>query len=1511
MSANVHIDNIQKYLQQHCHLLRLSNKSGLTNSSILAEDLYRRILNIIFGWNLTNSNARKANQKAYDLSDESNQIYVQVTAQQNHKSKFNTTIKSFLQIQEISGGQLIILFISENIDDTLKSSKQENGITYCGADIGWLLKEIVHLDVLKLEEIDKILQCELNPVLINYPSDAEQEEVTEQPVKVYTKGLYLRRQQLEEELFQFSQLDNGLLTGGAGYGKSMLLNDLQKCYYEKGLPCYVVRINELVIGDKGEIAEALELGHDWLGKLSKIETQNSGKGLIIFDAFDTAKEERLKSMVFKQIRSAISTLGNNWNVLVSTRTYDAEKSTTLQDMFPYNKPNSAIKCRYFEVPAFSNGELKEIFLRHPELSKASQKCTTKLRASLKVPYFLGIFEQVIHFSKEAPGELTGIETESQLLEYYWSRSVNTNTKQQLFLQKLTQALIIAPSMVTDSKRLLNEHNAEAFEELLLHNIIVLSGVQQRYLGFTHNILLEFAICKFILCEDKQEQITLIETNEKLPFLFMQSFLYFYNDLWREDPRLFYDHYFALKNINKPVFRLFHQTILNYVLISSYTQPEQLQPLLNEPDKDKRAEIIRKALEALRFVHKNVLRCQDIEFLLLVSSQLNPILIWEVGYSIETGLAQESFKADSAIQGKLAQAANNFMEYVLSERKRTTNKQFIDANAGHWGIRNLTRTFGINIEDSKRLINDVLELLKEEDFPLNYIHTLSEGIDNIFSIDADFGSHVYKTIYLHTETSEKATNLGGGVVLNLRSNRKQDYAGNYYSLEKKFPQLLKIDFFKALELGAQIVNRVSEKRSYAGENLRHRITLEGKVCWLAQNKAYYEDDEQHGPFVHGRAIFEFLMANTPTPSGAGLWQSWLEAVVVSIEASSLWRKFLKMLTAESQFSLTIAYNLLTNKVFFECDETLYEATELLNVIWRDLSNEQRLTIEKQLWTLKHPEPIFHNEKWKTLRLKKIFSVLPADTLDMKESQDFIAKHGTTQNEKIIKSGVAIAKNYVRSAEERFIEAGFDNSNETEKNQFSLYDEVESFNQLFYNNKKPKVNKKLYSTPFSAAVRLFELAKSGSFGNQQKQFTCDYALSTFASTLSAHIPRLSSHEISFLKAVGFHYINDANYIGSAYEEGHLSDRTAGSYSSNARTAAIHVLKNILYDTDDAEAKLIVLKCMSDNLKIVRFKALKALPYYWEHDRGVFWEVIKDRSVRESDALCMSELISSLCYDSVIDNDNKTIHDSSIIILNRLRNHDTEANREVWKVFVVLLLIRILRHDVDEAHETIKTGLGIKEFCRNLCFEIRTSLNALNGKPDFLPSLELATPYFRVLDDILKHRFNSLKINGLNSDSAQQDFEIIDHVIQNIYFTVHYERGNNEAQLLTMDERTALFAKFVPLLDFVAHESSMLESGFMVAHTGYYFMKILNVLVDVNPEKALCLSTVVVQCGAKNGFTYDRSTLPEIVKLTEKLIVDHKLILEKVENFKNIIVILDQFEQSGSQEALQLAWSLRELF
>lgn len=1513
MSSTIFLENIKNYLLRYAQQLESSNKTGIGGPSVLAEGVFMRIFNIIFGWELINSNSLASNQRAFDLVELERNIYIQITANKSFKKKFDDSLSMMKDIAIEGESKFIVFFITKDIQKDLLKSKKINDLTYSGADLSWLFHEMQYrCDANQLGQINNLLQNELNPVTISYVDSTEIETHRfAQELVLKNVSFHIDRESLVQELFDFSQNGNGLLTGGPGFGKSFLIDALQRDYYKKEIPCYVIRINELIDGDDAEISKLLGFEDRWLEHLLAIRTENINvKALLVIDALDTAKDERLKSRIHKHLRTIMKKLVPYWNIVIGCRTYDASKSIILQELFPEIVHKTGNNSRYMEIPLLDESELENVLSAYPEMSRSVVDCTPDLYTLLKVPYFLGLLKQIVTSVEHDAVNLSGITTESQLLGVFWKAKVESKRSLDLFAHKLTSALAAMPSLIAETYDVVTSDHTEDFEELVRQHIIIEHQGHRKHISFAHNILLEYTISRYLLYDKVDKQIDFIKENEKLPFLFRQSFVYFYNDLWDNHRSLFWEHYFQIGDIKEPIFRLFHQTVLNFIVIVSYRSPDEILPLLNESESDSqvRGESLRKALESLRFIHKGNVRERDVDFLALLCRHLHPILLWEIGLHLETAISYYSCGSDKENMRKLAIASREYMQYGLKERLTFSNRSFIDQNFGYRGIKNLCATFDLDPAGAKQILKCVLELLNEEDFPLNFFSTLTDCIVEVFKADSEFAVQIYKTIYFHNENSDKSTSFGGAV-LALNSNRRQDFQSNYYALEQKYKELLKINFLIAMRLGAYIVNRVNEARSY-DPDLKKLPVKVGKVSgFMFTDHSSFEEDEQHGPFTHGKLIFEVLENFTVEGVSKEKLLGKLYEITGVIEASSLWRKLLYYLKNNTNDFADFAYEVLCNKIFFESDETLYEAVRLLEILWPILDSDRRKNIEELIFKLDNPQLFYPDPSWLERRIETILSGISHLGLELKQTKDFLKKHGTRENKRIVSSGLTVAENRMLTPEERMAQSGFYTEN-GQKEIYNLFSIIETFNSSFTKQTDDEKVKLSFKSSFKAARQLFEITSKKSFDNDRMKFSCDYELAKFVNILSAESAKLTLNERLFVKKTARHYIAIDDYKKNRYESGDLGSRFGSAFSPSARTASVQPLMNTMYDDKDPETESLVLNLMNDNAAIIRLKSLSALTYFWYNHKTLFWEKIFERLAVECDGLCMNSLIRQLCFDNIIKDNCESIDKASLLIAKRLIAEDSETRREIWKTFVTLQLIRILRYDRQNAMNVVRQNFAVREFCRCLTFEIRTSLNLFNGDSDFIGRLEKASVFFDILKEILVYRFESAKFLGLSDSRIHNDLEIVDHVIQNIYFAINHE-DNNDARKLSNLERKALFAKFLPLLYYTAQESTEIENGFMVAHTGYYFMQILNLLVNIEPGDALELSTTVIVCAAKNGFTYDSSTLREVVTLAERLIVDHKKLLSVPENFSRLITILDQFAQSGSQEALQLTWSLKDSF
>jgi hypothetical protein len=85
------------YIEERLDLLSLRiqrrGKLNLLELNIHAENFYRDLLNLLYGWNLENMNAAHQNEKAIDLMDTNNKLVVQVSAT-NTKVKIQSSLSN-------------------------------------------------------------------------------------------------------------------------------------------------------------------------------------------------------------------------------------------------------------------------------------------------------------------------------------------------------------------------------------------------------------------------------------------------------------------------------------------------------------------------------------------------------------------------------------------------------------------------------------------------------------------------------------------------------------------------------------------------------------------------------------------------------------------------------------------------------------------------------------------------------------------------------------------------------------------------------------------------------------------------------------------------------------------------------------------------------------------------------------------------------------------------------------------------------------------------------------------------------------------------------------------------------------------------------------------------------------------------------------------------------------------------------------------------------------------------
>lgn len=1510
-----YFENLHRILSLYYELIERSNSLALQNEATTAENFFCAFLNQALGWNLQNANELAPNQSGFDLVDLEKGIAVQVTSNKQYAKKRKQTIAAFATNNDKRIKKVIILFAAKKCPNKVLAVERKYGISFEGWDLPKLLKKIFYANKIpdQQQALNRVAESMIHPDIFNgaFPmtgASVGEDRLGPQAVAIRKNGIYIDRKELVGALFAFAHVGHGLLIGGPGYGKSVVLAELQVMCSMKNIPCYLIKINELIEGTDAEINAELGTASSWQIVLSKLDFgEHVGKGILIFDAFDSAKEETLKQRVLKHIRKAQEKLGAKWHVIASVRTFEASHSSQLRELFAQSGPNGKPATRIFSIPVLSETELASALKQDRRLKAIAAANSEALRQLLAIPYFLKLFEQVAESIGTAKNKTQlSIESEDQLLEIYWNNTLE-QTGEELFLQKLTQELVASESLSCAKLKVANENNTIYYERLVSKGVITESSVGRMNISFSHNILLEFAVAKFIIPEGAKEVVQYLANNEKVPFLFRQSFIYYYSRLWKTDQQLFWKHYHAIRDGGTALYRLVHQTILNYVLCVYYHSVDDLKEVLDQDGKAASGDTLRKILEAIRFISKGVPREKDVMLLAKVAARMHIQCVWEMGFllnqSIKYFQGQENYKA----VGLLARASVDYMRFVLAERKIEASKFMAERNGGTWAIQNIILCFGYQPAAGKKLLKEAVAVLQESGFPIYWFYPFTDGLKTVATCDALFAVSLYRTIYLHNESSAEETLLGSSVVMALRSNRRQDFDSVHHQLEAAFEALLDQHPDEFLPLGIVLLNKLSKRPKYYTIWDKVMPMMVGKIkTKIIPDFSFFDNDTdwQYGPASHLEKIVIYLKKLTGQKKTA-LALRMMRLALEYAEASLVWRRLLVLLAEDTKTYKTVALEVLLNVSIYICNETVHEAGELISAIWPLLNAAQQRRLEKMILSLLDTAHAKKDFDFINHRMIRLLSCIDLKGLHFKQSKSIIHEYGIRENKPLLQKLQLMP--YHVTEEEQMERAGVDRDNERQVQLYTDLEKVEDFNKL-NDNEKIKPEKEIYLQIEPIASRLYDSARDPAC-HEKFRMQIDDAVSGFYSILARNGSKLGIKLRTKVLTIARFYLSSPLYTPGNYEFGEHSTNTLG-YSPNPRIEATDALASLMSANDKDGITETLLDLMTDSSLAVRFRSMKHLHALWKIRRDQLWDRILLACMMEQNGFLLQVIIQYLTWDDIVNDNQKKVEACLLLLEGRFQKME-KVGHELWSGYILLLLRMVIRKKSETAQHIIDRNLSHAEFAKYTVFQIVNDIDPHSELNQYAKEPKRNEYFFSMWMVILRNRFDTIHTKGLDSNELSQEFAIIDQTIEQLYYTSLSGKKANRNKKIEKENLQAYYLRIKPMLEYIVDESEKLGGGFMVAHTGYHFIQLLGFFFELDTAFVLQLASRIVRCAAASGVTYDHTTLGEIVKLTERLLADHKDLLSELVNFNSLLQILDLFANSGWQEALELTWRLKEIF
>jgi hypothetical protein len=1307
----------------------------------------------------------------------------------------------------------------------------------------------------------------------------------------------IERKGLLDDLLGFALGGNGMVVGKPGIGKSYLLLQLKDKLVANNILCFIIKIDLAYDSSDDAIAAELGIEGDWLATLNSIELRNENKAILIFDAFDAARDEEKRVGFLKQIKKAKTLLKDKWNLLVSVRTYDATKSTDLTNLFSLPTTSNALGA----TRKITIGELNESEIQgastNPNLFNYYLDSTAEFKEILHVPFFLKILETILSdYISDDLSEIKHYKSESQLLDFFWQKKINNTTDALLkeqFLLWFTKQLVSNKTLSIPKSSLVEQGEKtqfEVFDYLRSENILDEISLRSSRVSYAHNIFFDYAVNRLCLDHTYDSLLNFIEEDYSRAFFLRPSFVYFFTSIWYEDQKIFWDLYNQLSNNKRKEIQLFVRLIINSTIASQFANTDELKYVIN--DSEQGNESIRNILQSIRFIRKRTIS-QDVLLLQLLSNRLKLQFIFEFAFLLE--------RAVNDVQDNLklicGQSARNLLQFILDNRN-SDNKRFLDGIGSSRGIELVAKTYSTNHDKSKEALQRIFPLINEPGFEIGYFTNLAEDIKYFVEYDAELVSEVYKTIFGHRETSTEKTQMGASVVMSLISDRRQDFEMCYYRLEKFFPTFMLSSPKLALLTGIEIVNNhvYDKKVRSSGYDQGFTFEYQGKICTFYPDYSSIWSDRQFSDKTEaiGQHIINFI-GNLYAEKHFQEADELVLIYIINSKVGFLWKLLMQLANEnpKSMFELIMPLVMVPN--FLSSSEVSHEVRAFLEKSNSILSDEQVASIEEVIFKAYPSE--------RELGIQAALSAIKPERLQTAKAKNFMAGKQTMENFKPYETSSSVTP---YTTEEWLKDQGVDVADGHNADLTRLANYFDAFTHKFLNSAPDYQEYEQYLKKIDDIWE--EITKPDSLPEDLK-FTLLNAAAKTAAIAARNLENIPEADVTILKNV---IIYSYNYV-SKYDSGQHSSSAGSGYSPTPRIEAAEALSSLFVRDNDPEVLALYKDAITDNNAIVRYNAIKSLPHLFGKHFETYIELFFERLRSEKDSFNYAALLSAIRFKK-----GKIIEDGNAIIeIVNQNTHLFQQQNQFVDSYAELLLWFLEEANMPKAFDTLINGYQYRSFSNTVIFRLFKQIHTYEPTTIFHENLPAITQKLRVIDSYIDQAGNVL-LNAKEISSENPDVDnalhVFDEIIMRLYFALESnQRINNKHSLPANEEnRKEVYFLAKPLIEKVLNFSSQItDKGLLIGHTAHYLMQTLNSVISYDPKDILTMVAAVTRYSLQVGYTFDSFSIREIVSLTEKLLADHRELLLEEQSFQDLLSILEIHINSGWVDALELLWRLDEVF
>ncbi|MDA0167531.1 ATP-binding protein [Solirubrobacter taibaiensis] len=334
-----------------------------------------------------------------------------------------------------------------------------------------------------------------------------------------------------------------LLVGPPGIGKSGLMADLVANWLDDGVNVVGVRVEDLSAATEDELRRELGLTHPLADVLANWP---GPPAILVIDGLDAARGADATHTLVTLINQIVSD-ATRWRVLASVRTFDLRHDAALRAAFSglpapdFTHPEFGA-LSHFSLQDLGDDELGALKTLAPQFAGLIEQANPDLRSLLRNPFNLSLLADLA--TRVEDDRLTRVRTQLELLSLHWGTvvvaPVHERDRRERALHAVCTAAAASLSLQASRDAVLGttERDEAAVLGLLRAGVIVehapLSGFGQAKVGFSHNVLFDYAFARLILAEDSEGLAAQLASEPDLPLLARPSLVMRLEDLWARD-----------------------------------------------------------------------------------------------------------------------------------------------------------------------------------------------------------------------------------------------------------------------------------------------------------------------------------------------------------------------------------------------------------------------------------------------------------------------------------------------------------------------------------------------------------------------------------------------------------------------------------------------------------------------------------------------------------------------------------------------------------------------------------------------------------------------------------------------------------------------------------------------------------------------------------------------------------------------------------------------------------------